>query len=670
MSDSYTHPDDEEPVQSSPFDVDMGGHQRAALRSELRGLRAELTASREERYLLETQVNVLRKLQKEARRGARIDMWQLRTLQPVFLAWYRELERGRAARRVTAAAAEAEAKGALAGEREEQVAALVERVARVKTNAQSKLMALSDANKQLAAALEQKDAELRSMTHSAKRLAALNTAIEAEREDLAKRLEAAEAANARACAERDEARASMAELASRCEEGSQVGSQTAVALCATLLMLAAADGQLSRSAAHLDELALHVTRQAAQVDGLQAEAACLKAEAAAQRSLSLLSPNTHCEGGSLFSAHGAMCSGWRSGARSPRARGGSGGSYGGGGYGGGGYGGGGYGGGGYGGSPLMKSAIIRYPGDEDEEDAGAVAGAVAGGAEAALSPSPAVGWPVVLASEIGSSTSEIGSSVVLASPLPTGSARAPWWAMPEPAAALPSAAAVELRRCQRALLVATFYSWVDRVEYRKLLRRAPADGAVLQARLAEGIAAKMEELRTGYDLESEALRQRALALETALSMAEAATVEAQALADATAAALAASETRRAAEAEAAAEAAATAVVHTSTLRACFADESRRLRSCSALLEAELAEGDTLLAALVRSHQSARRHASSARGSFDGGGGARSGSPVSRPEPSSPAAPPSPSRVGAPVGAPALETEQLSWLLDAERELRG
>ena len=660
MSDIYTHPDDEEPVQSSPFDVDMGGHQRAALRSELRGLRAELTASREERYLLETQVNVLRKLQKEARRGARIDMWQLRTLQPVFLAWYRELERGRAARRVTAAAAEAEAKGALAGEREEQVAALVDRVARVKTNAQSKLMALSDANKQLAAALEQKDAELRSMTHSAKRLAALNTAIEAEREDLAKRLEAAEAANARACAERDEARASMAELASRCEEGSQVGSQTAVALCATLLMLAAADGQLSRSAAHLDELALHVTRQAAQVDGLQAEAACLKAEAAAQRSLSLLSPNTHCEGGSLFSAHGAMCSGWRSGARSPRARGGSGGSYGGGGY----------GGGGYGGSPLMKSAIIRYPGDEDEEDTGAVAGAVAGGAEAALSPSPAVGWPVVLASEIGSSTSEIGSSVVLASPLPTGSARAPWWAMPEPAAALPSAAAVELRRCQRALLVATFYSWVDRVEYRKLLRRAPADGAVLQARLAEGIAAKMEELRTGYDLESEALRQRALALETALSMAEAATVEAQALADATAAALAASETRRAAEAEAAAEAAATAVVHTSTLRACFADESRRLRSCSALLEAELAEGDTLLAALVRSHQSARRHASSARGSFDGGGGARSGSPVSRPEPSSPAAPPSPSRVGAPVGAPALEAEQLSWLLDAERELRG
>jgi uncharacterized membrane protein YgcG len=660
MSDSYTHPDDEEPVQSSPFDVDMGGHQRAALRSELRGLRAELTASREERYLLETQVNVLRKIQKEARRGARIDMWQLRTLQPVFLAWYRELERGRAARRVTAAAAEAEAKGALAGEREEQVAALVDRVARVKTNAQSKLMALSDANKQLAAALEQKDAELRSMTHSAKRLAALNTAIEAEREDLAKRLEAAEAANARACAERDEARASMAELASRCEEGSQVGSQTAVALCATLLMLAAADGQLSRSAAHLDELALHVTRQAAQVDGLQAEAACLKAEAAAQRSLSLLSPNTHCEGGSLFSAHGAMGSGWRSGARSPRARGGSGGSYGGGGY----------GGGGYGGSPLMKSAIIRYPGDEDEEDAGAVAGAVAGGAEAALSPSPAVGWPVVLASEIGSSTSEIGSSVVLASPLPTGSARAPWWAMPELAAALPSAAAVELRRCQRALLVATFYSWVDRVEYRKLLRRAPADGAVLQARLAEGIAAKVKELRTGYDLESEALRQRALALETALSMAEAATVEAQALADATAAALAASETRRAAEAEAAAEAAATAVVHTSTLRACFADESRRLRSCSALLEAELAEGDTLLAALVRSHQSARRHASSARGSFDGGGGARSGSPVSRPEPSSPAAPPSPSRVGAPVGAPALETEQLSWLLDAERELRG
>jgi hypothetical protein len=38
MSDTYTHPDDEEPVQSSPFDVDMGGHQRAALRSELRGL--------------------------------------------------------------------------------------------------------------------------------------------------------------------------------------------------------------------------------------------------------------------------------------------------------------------------------------------------------------------------------------------------------------------------------------------------------------------------------------------------------------------------------------------------------------------------------------------------------------------------------------------------------
>ena len=202
---SSGQPDD----YSSPFDVDLGGQQRASLRSELRQMRVERDNADETRSLLETQVELLRKAQRDAGVAARVDGWRRQLCQPVFTAWCRLLERSRATRAVSQAEA-------LTGEKESQVAALIDRVARVKSNASSKLSALSEANKELAAALELRDGELRVERTESKALRARAAAsaqreseAQAELDATARRLGEAEAAARRLESERNAARGAL-----------------------------------------------------------------------------------------------------------------------------------------------------------------------------------------------------------------------------------------------------------------------------------------------------------------------------------------------------------------------------------------------------------------------------------------------------------------------------
>ena len=147
---------DDNPV--SPFDVDLGGHQRAELRTGLRSASLELRAAREERLLIESRLSAL--CNRHALACAQ--QHERRTLQPVFSAWRRLCVVARAqmdhARTISSLEQEVHAKATVAAEKAEQVVARGERVVRVKTNAQSKLSELSEANKKLAAALEQRDA--------------------------------------------------------------------------------------------------------------------------------------------------------------------------------------------------------------------------------------------------------------------------------------------------------------------------------------------------------------------------------------------------------------------------------------------------------------------------------------------------------------------------------
>ena len=83
------NPEDEDAVPSSPFDVDIGGSQRAELRAQLRTVQSQLASVRQERAMLETQVDVLRRLQHEAKVAHLVSHHQMRTLQPAFAAWGR-----------------------------------------------------------------------------------------------------------------------------------------------------------------------------------------------------------------------------------------------------------------------------------------------------------------------------------------------------------------------------------------------------------------------------------------------------------------------------------------------------------------------------------------------------------------------------------------------------
>ena len=146
---------------ASPFDVDIGGGQREELRRQLESTMAELDRLRLESRLKDTQLAVLVKVQKQAAAAGRVERWVRSTLSPVFHAWARlgAMEQARRGPRREAVKQEEAARNqaALTQQKEQQVAALCDRVARIKHNAQSKLTELSEANQKLAAAFEQKD---------------------------------------------------------------------------------------------------------------------------------------------------------------------------------------------------------------------------------------------------------------------------------------------------------------------------------------------------------------------------------------------------------------------------------------------------------------------------------------------------------------------------------
>ena len=150
---------------ASPFDVDIGGGQREELRRQLESTRAELDLLQEMSRLKDTQLTVLVKVQKQGAATGRVERWVLSTLSPVFHAWARlgVMEQARRGPRREAVKQEesARSQAALTQQKEQQVAALCDRVARIKHNAQSKLAELSEANQKLAAALEDKDRALR-----------------------------------------------------------------------------------------------------------------------------------------------------------------------------------------------------------------------------------------------------------------------------------------------------------------------------------------------------------------------------------------------------------------------------------------------------------------------------------------------------------------------------
>ena len=149
---------------ASPFDVDIGGGQREELRRQLESTRAELDLLQEMSRLKDTQLTVLVKVQKQAAATGRVERWVRSTLSPVFHAWARlgAMEQARRGPRREAVKQEeaARSQAALTQQKEQQVAALCDRVARIKHNAQSKLAELSEANQKLAAALEHKDKAL------------------------------------------------------------------------------------------------------------------------------------------------------------------------------------------------------------------------------------------------------------------------------------------------------------------------------------------------------------------------------------------------------------------------------------------------------------------------------------------------------------------------------
>ena len=196
---------------ASPFDVDIGGGQREELRRQLESTMAELDRLRLESRLKDTQLAVLVKVQKQAAAAGRVERWVRSTLSPVFHAWARlgAMEQARRGPRREAVKQEEAARNqaALTQQKEQQVAALCDRVARIKHNAQSKLTELSEANQKLAAAFEQKEKALRD---ELQRSAAVERAREAATAELREAQRALAASRAEAEASRTAARGTAA----------------------------------------------------------------------------------------------------------------------------------------------------------------------------------------------------------------------------------------------------------------------------------------------------------------------------------------------------------------------------------------------------------------------------------------------------------------------------
>lgn len=294
----------EDTTAPSPFDVDIGGHQRQELRAALRATSLELRAAREECGVLEAKWAELRTEYKTLQAAVRVEGHQRRMLLPVFHAWRRMIAAAVAQRSSDSAVATLEraasANAALADERAEQVAELTRRVARVKSNAQSKLGELSQANHKLMDVLKQRNAELRSVRQRASEDSQALTAEVLKARSLAERtlseLKAAERRVAQVESATLAHRAALDfERSAREEEAQSVQQAAATAraeLCILHFALCHADSEIGAARAALLEQALQAERQQARLDGARAETDCLKAEATAQCSLGAISCDT------------------------------------------------------------------------------------------------------------------------------------------------------------------------------------------------------------------------------------------------------------------------------------------------------------------------------------------------------------------------------------------
>lgn len=151
---------EEGPRRNSPFDVDLGGVKREELRAQRDALQVLVERLQEENRLKDTQIEVLRKLQKQETRSTRVERWCMAKIIPVFSAWCRVTAAARCERAVARVEQEAGRMKSLHAEKEVQVSALIDRMATVKANAHTKLSGLNEANRKLAAALELKDKQL------------------------------------------------------------------------------------------------------------------------------------------------------------------------------------------------------------------------------------------------------------------------------------------------------------------------------------------------------------------------------------------------------------------------------------------------------------------------------------------------------------------------------
>ena len=215
--------------------LDLGGEKRTELRARVQALQ-------EQAQLKNLQLEELQQLQKRSARDALIDGRRRAALAPVLSAWGRAVAAARAERagaalrqqllreqeeQHVAALARAAAK---ADEKEQQAAGLLERIARIKGNAQAKLAELNDANKRLQAALADKE-------------------------------------SARAAADAAVAKRAQRELDDLKEK------------------VRVADASLQAAEAARAEAAAAAKARERRLDGFEAEVACLKAEAAAQATI-------------------------------------------------------------------------------------------------------------------------------------------------------------------------------------------------------------------------------------------------------------------------------------------------------------------------------------------------------------------------------------------------
>ena len=264
---------------ASPFDVDIGGGQREELRRQLESTRAELALLQEMGHLKDTQLKVLVKVQKQGAATGRIERWVLSTLSPVFHAWARlgAMEQARRGPRREAVKQKESARNqaALAHEKEQQVAALCDRVARIKHNAQCKLAELSEANKKLAAALEEKDKVLLEQEAAAKHLQRASHAQGGREVELQLELQQArdELQRSRGEAEARQGAASGADRArvAAAAELREVRHELAASRTEAEDALAAAVAQAREARGKLAEARAHAARQDAHAEGLETE---------------------------------------------------------------------------------------------------------------------------------------------------------------------------------------------------------------------------------------------------------------------------------------------------------------------------------------------------------------------------------------------------------------